>query len=413
MDRMDDMDRVDDIGRSVTVLHLSDLQFGRFHRFLGLDLDTLLHRLRADLRELEKSHGLVPDLLIVTGDLAEWGKQAEFDDALRFVEELTKTLKIERDRVVLIPGNHDVNRDLCRSYFFECKGRDQEATPPYFRKWDNWTGFFERFYRDLPQLTFTESEPWTFFEAPDLRLVVAGLNSTMAESHQDEDHYGLVGEPQLEWFRERLESYEGWLRIGAVHHNVVRGAVADDENLRDAKDLKRILGPHLHLVLHGHTHEGNLSWLEQYVPVLSTGSAALGKESRPEEVPNQYQVIRIESDRLCRWSRQLAPEQRRWIADPRVSRSGDVGYAEYEIPFEVGRKRQRFDAGMMEERVSESDGPIAHIYPVGAVRGDVTEEALDAFLAVHSRYRQTDLGVRSTLVYLPEPLRMADDEPFW
>ena len=35
---------------------------------------------------------------------------------------------------------------------------------------------------------------------------------------------------------------EGWLRLGVVHHNVVRGAVADDENLRDADDLDEILG---------------------------------------------------------------------------------------------------------------------------------------------------------------------------
>ena len=46
-------------------------------------------------------------------------------------------------------------------------------------------------------------------------------------------HYGYVGEAQLDWFKKRLDEAErnGLLRIGLVHHNVVRGATDDDENL--------------------------------------------------------------------------------------------------------------------------------------------------------------------------------------
>jgi 3',5'-cyclic AMP phosphodiesterase CpdA len=52
---------------------------------------------------------------------------------------------------------------------------------------------------------------------PELKLVVAGLNSTMRESHQAEDHYGYLGEAQLRWFADKLAPYrqEGWLRIAA------------------------------------------------------------------------------------------------------------------------------------------------------------------------------------------------------
>ena len=94
---------------------------------------------------------------------------------------------------------------------------------------------------------------------PDLGVVVAGLNSTMAESHLEADHYGWVGEDQLRWFADRLDAYrrQGWLRLAAIHHNVVRGAVLDEENLRDADDLDRWLGgPVVNLLLHGHTHDG-------------------------------------------------------------------------------------------------------------------------------------------------------------
>lgn len=110
----------------------------------------------------------------------------------------------------------------------------------------------------------------------------------------------MGGRVQLRWFQQKLEAAkkQGLFRIGVVHHNVQRGAAADDENLRDADRLDQFLGSSLNLLLHGHTHNSKIGWMNPHLPVLSTGSAALTKDARPEEVPNQYQIIRIWPDRL-------------------------------------------------------------------------------------------------------------------
>lgn len=50
-------------------------------------------------------------------------------------------------------------------------------------------------------------------------------------------------------------------------------------------------------------------------------------------------------------------------------------------------------------RVTVEDDGIVRIYPVGAWSGRLSEDVLDAFLAVHRRYREADPGVISTLVY--------------
>ncbi|NJL26903.1 MAG: hypothetical protein HC897_02975 [Thermoanaerobaculia bacterium] len=320
----------------LTILHLSDPQFGKNHRFGSEEpFDTLFERLKEDLRKLRVEKGLVPDLVVLTGDLAEWGLRSEFEQALEFLEQLCALLELGRDRVAMIPGNHDVNRKACTAYFAECEADEQKPLKPYWPKWKHYVWLFESFYRDCPGVTFTEEEPWSLFEMQDLNVVVAGLNSTMAESHLDSDHYGWVGESQLRWFRDRLKEFRerGWLRIGAVHHNVVRGAVDDDENLRDAPAMRRVLGQHLNLVLHGHTHHGALDWWDPALPLISTGSAALNKGARPEEFPNQYQFLQIWPDRLGRWSRQYALDQNRWIADPRVSISGEDGQEEVGVAF--------------------------------------------------------------------------------
>jgi 3',5'-cyclic AMP phosphodiesterase CpdA len=102
----------------ITILHLSDLQFGRNHRFAQTDIsslkeqskmlggpdscyDTLLRRICNDLKNLKDEAGLAPELMILTGDLAEWGLKSEFDEVLKFVKSLAEALKLSLDELLL------------------------------------------------------------------------------------------------------------------------------------------------------------------------------------------------------------------------------------------------------------------------------------------------------------------------
>lgn len=449
----------------LTLLHLSDLQFGKNHRFARQDLSgwdapfgTLLARLQEDLARLREDPGLVPDLLVVTGDLAEWGLKSEFEDALSFLRGICDFLKLPPSRVAIIPGNHDVNRKLCQSYFVECEGEEREPAFPYLPKWKHFTWFFREFYGDKPRADFTLDLPWSLFEIEDLKVVVAGLNSTLKESHRDEDHYGWVGEKQLQWFREKLEPFrkQGWLRIGAVHHNFRRAAANDDENLRDADDLQQSLGAFLNLLLHGHTHEGKSDLTNSGVPILSTGSAALTPGQRPPEVPNQYQIVRVWRNRVCHWTRGFAPDRKSWVGDNRASEDGSRWWNERHVEFvaveasfpmtspkehliaspemdnfslrDSPQERQddfldrvkvvcqfRKPQAKVERfpgfgawgdylRVCEQEGGITKIFPVGALDQEVSERSLQLFLSdVDARYRQFDPLLVSILVYGGNP----------
>ena len=317
----------------LTLLHVSDTQFGKHHLFGGTGLTiadraegTLFRRLHADLEDLAADYGLRPDLMVITGDLAEWGLRSEFEQVLEFLTDLTEAVGLPRRHVAIVPGNHDVNRSACEAYFAAQRADEREPVAPYWPKWEHFAAAFAEFYDGVAGVSFTPDEPWSIFEMPELRVVVAGLNSTMAESHREADHYGWVGEAQLRWFADRLTDYRnrGWLRLAAVHHNVVRGAQLDDENLRDSDDLDRMLGePSLaNLLLHGHTHDARMHHLSSQLPLLSTGSTAVSAEARPQEVPNQYQLITIRSDQLTRYARHFAVGRKRWIGDTRISRTG-------------------------------------------------------------------------------------------
>lgn len=120
----DALPRFDRNEPGLTVLHVSDLQFGKHHRFADPagGFDTLLRRLCDDLDVLAGDHGLIPDVVALTGDLAERGKRAEFEQVAVFCEQLRDHLKLDPDRLLIVPGNHDINRKLCWSYFDGCEG---------------------------------------------------------------------------------------------------------------------------------------------------------------------------------------------------------------------------------------------------------------------------------------------------
>ncbi|MGH4026034.1 MAG: trypsin-like peptidase domain-containing protein, partial [Pseudonocardiaceae bacterium] len=171
----------------LTVLHVSDPQFGHHHLFGGNGRipadqthDTLFQRLHDDLDRLAGNPGLRPDLMVVTGDLAEWGRRSEFDQVVTFLAALTEAVELPRRHVALVPGNHDVNRSACAAYFQDQEADERQPVAPYWPKWRHFAAAFEQFYAGVDGVSFTPDEPWTLFEMPDLAVVVAGLNSTMA-----------------------------------------------------------------------------------------------------------------------------------------------------------------------------------------------------------------------------------------
>jgi 3',5'-cyclic AMP phosphodiesterase CpdA len=352
--------------RPITILHVSDMQFGKNHMFGRLKVpypdgrfDSLLVRMIDDLKRLRQEHGLKPDLIIASGDSAEWGLKFEFELVEQFLDGVASYLQLGRERVVIVPGNHDINRSTCEGYFNECVGDEKTPMWPYHPKWKWYEWLFQRFYQDVKEVRFTREEPWTWHEFRDLNLVVAGMNSTMAEAHDEAckplrpdkaktvaddsgptdicGHFGYLGENQLRWFRDRLEAAkaDGLFRIGVLHHNWQRGVVDDDEHLIDADDLKRQIGPLLNVLLHGHTHDSKLNWLDAAVPVpvVSTGSAGLNCEARPEEVSNQYQILRIHGHKIERWTRRYDPGNKRWDGDNRCSDDGGQWQTARDISF--------------------------------------------------------------------------------
>lgn len=110
-------------GEKVVLLHISDPQFGDpEHDGVTFLSDQIIsgYLIRQEI---------TPDLLVVTGDLAYSGKPSEFDLAQAWLLQLAEGIfdfEGFQERILIVPGNHDVNLALSAvdnySYKFDHNG---------------------------------------------------------------------------------------------------------------------------------------------------------------------------------------------------------------------------------------------------------------------------------------------------
>ncbi|MFD0688474.1 WD40 domain-containing protein [Actinomadura fibrosa] len=278
----------------VSVLHVSGPRFGRTLAEPGepTTATELQDRIWSDVTRLADAGVPRPDLLVVTGNLSHSGSRKEFTEALSFLTSLRALLGLEAQRVVVVPGTHDITRAACQAYFASCEADEIEPQPPYWPKWRHFAGLFKEFYQGLDSLVFDSAQPWTLFPVPDLKVVVAGLNSTLPHTHREEDRYGRVGQAQAAWFNERLRHFEdeGWLRLGALEHTPVAG---EPGALRDPETVETLLAGHLNVLFQGTPSEFGP------VPLLGSGDAAV--PSVPALGPGRHQIVVLRRDGLERW----------------------------------------------------------------------------------------------------------------
>ncbi|WP_219463953.1 TIR domain-containing protein [Nonomuraea rhizosphaerae] len=287
---------VADLGReSLSVLHVGGPRFGRALPDPGEPFtpEDMQARIWADLTSMYDRGMPRPDLMVVSGDLTESGSLGQFGQATRFLTDLRLLIGLEPHRLVIVPGPRDVTKAAASAYFMTCEADDVAPQPPYWPKWRHFAGLFGEVYQGLDDRVFDGGQPWTLFEVPDLKVAVAGLNSTMAMSHLERDAYPMLGEAQAAWFAERLRPYEesGWLRLGAAGHPPAA--------LRDAPAYERLLARRLNLLFQGagEAAEGAVaaprSGHHQVVEISAGGMRVwLPEGERPERVAGEWRSAR-------------------------------------------------------------------------------------------------------------------------
>ena len=92
------------------LLHLSDIHFSARGGAADINVeDSVRQRMLADIRDVHGDLGDV-DAVLIVGDIADWGKENEYAIAADFLDRVCDIVGCDRDQVVCVPGNHDIDR---------------------------------------------------------------------------------------------------------------------------------------------------------------------------------------------------------------------------------------------------------------------------------------------------------------
>jgi DNA repair exonuclease SbcCD nuclease subunit len=102
------------------ILHLSDLHFRALEKdpVKSFNADVVTTSMLQAIENLVNEGALI-DLVIITGDIAFSGKKAEYDVADEFFDRLRKITGLPNARFFIVPGNHDVDRDMVTKWYIK------------------------------------------------------------------------------------------------------------------------------------------------------------------------------------------------------------------------------------------------------------------------------------------------------
>ncbi|HEV2533331.1 metallophosphoesterase [Phenylobacterium sp.] len=109
---------------NTTILHLSDFHWSAEKQN---DQRIIVDALIADLAKLQRDRSLSPDLIFFTGDLVQSGDNwEEFQSAqTELIDRVLLATGLQKDRLFITPGNHDIRRRVVRSDSFVDVGLTQ------------------------------------------------------------------------------------------------------------------------------------------------------------------------------------------------------------------------------------------------------------------------------------------------
>lgn len=231
------------------LVHISDLHFGALNPVLP----------EALLKSIELHE---PDLVVISGDLSQKGKPAEFKAARAFLDALTAPYFV-------VPGNHDMPHGL------DLWGR--------FRR--TWKHFLSEMGIDLESV-------WKNEEA-----VIYGANSAKPAGWYIDWSRGNLSTKQLEQIKDVFDQVDdSLLKVLVVHHPPGAPAGGIKRHLIDKRSamIQTLATARIDLVLSGHFHVSYalpvpLSDVPRAACVLSVVSTATSHRLQGE--PNGFHLI--------------------------------------------------------------------------------------------------------------------------
>ena len=297
----------------VRLLHISDLhdrgndetESWRRRRVLG---DAWIENLKV-IREERPV-----DIVCFTGDAANQGKPEEFDQAGEFLNGVLEQLDLPKERLFIVPGNHDIHRPTNQAAWKRIRKRLDTADSLDLSRWMNGENRSRALGNQQRQKLLERQAPYREWlerigrscllpdselhrhlgyrrtlQLPDspFQLHIIGLDSSWLCGDDHDSGKLRLTQDQIA----RLCSADGaplkGFRLALVHHPL--------DELADASEARRLLSEFgVDLLLRGHWHEPDVStWADPDRRLRQLAAGCLYEGHRADQYPNACCVLNL------------------------------------------------------------------------------------------------------------------------
>lgn len=249
-------------------IHLSDLHVAAKTRAGGVDNSTRTNKTWLVAQSDEDNHDYIQVFcdyakkklhgnelyLIVSGDIADSAEKIEYECAKHFLQKIMDELNIPANRVLMVPGNHDINRHECEHA--ARKSGSKKAYEFHVEKYSNYSVFYDSLLgKPFP----AEKAIVDYMAVDDEKLLFVGVNSNYKLGYSD--GYGAVN---IESFKDEMKAidaqFPGYSKIAVFHHNITtnyekdpshHGSFEKDERIRFLRVLESL---NFKCLLYGNEH---------------------------------------------------------------------------------------------------------------------------------------------------------------
>ena len=282
--------------RAVHWLHISDFHL---HEDQSPKQEAVLAAMLEDIKR-RCNIGPAFDFVLATGDLAFSGKESQYALVEEFFDNLATTIKLPRQMIFCVPGNHDIDRDQQKTCFAGARLtlRDQSAIYSFLadakeretllERQSNFRQFQRRYFQGQQREQTADDLGYvSVLDIDEIRIAIIGLNSAwLAEGGRSDDGQLLLGEQQVRSGVDIANKANPHVVIGIGHHPF--DLLWDF----DRSPIQRRLEEACHFFHCGHLHEPDASSVVSHSGNCLTLVAGASFASR--EWHNGYTTITLD-----------------------------------------------------------------------------------------------------------------------